>query len=99
MKRTRNNHIKTKGEIMENLHLKNLTKTDIVTATLRYIAAIQRKNKKNEVIYKKQISDYFTLPKQFDIKNDFHLANIFHHITTLIKLINLNRNYITTIWN
>ena len=31
---------------MENLHLKNLTKTDIVTATLRYIAAIQRKNKK-----------------------------------------------------
>ena len=37
---------------MENLHLKNLTKTDIVTATLRYIAAIQRKNKKNKVIYK-----------------------------------------------
>lgn len=28
---------------MENLHLKNLTKTDIVTTTLRYIAAIQRK--------------------------------------------------------
>ena len=52
MKRTRNNHIKTKREIMENLHLKNLTKTDIVTATLRYIAAIQRKNKKNKVIYK-----------------------------------------------
>ena len=78
---------------MENLHLKNLTKTDIVTATLRYVAAIQRKNKKNEVIYEKQISDYFTLPKQFDIKNDFHLANIFHHITTLIKLNNLNRNY------
>ena len=93
MKRTRNNHIKTKGEIMENLHLKNLTKTDIVTATLRYIAAIQQKNKKNEVIYEKQINDYFTLPKQFDIKNDFHLANTFHHITTLIKLINLNRNY------
>lgn len=45
------------------------------------------------MIYEKQISDYFTLPKQFDIKNDFHLANIFHHITTLIKLINLNRNY------
>lgn len=78
---------------MENLHLKNLTKTDIVTATLRYIAAIQQKNKKNEAIYEKQINDYFTLPKQFDMKNDFHLANIFHHITTLIKLINLNRNY------
>ena len=78
---------------MENLHLKNLTKTDIVTATLRYVAAIQRKNKKNEQIYEKQINDYFTLPKQFDIKNEFHLANIFHHITTLIKLINLNRNY------
>ena len=31
---------------MENLHLKNLTKTDITTATLRYVAAIQRKNKK-----------------------------------------------------
>lgn len=78
---------------MQNLHLKNLTKTDIVTATLKYIAAIQRKNKKNEAIYKKQINDYFTLPKQFDMKNDFHLANIFHHITTLIKLINLNRDY------
>lgn len=78
---------------MENLHLKNLTKTDIVTATLRYIAAIQRKNKKNEVIYEKQISDYFTLPKQLGINGDFHLINIFHHITTLIKLINLNRNY------
>lgn len=78
---------------MENLHLKNLTKTDIVTATLRYIAAIQRKNKKNEQIYTKQISDYFTLPKQFNTNNDFHLANIFHHITTLIKLINLNRDY------
>lgn len=78
---------------MENLHLKNLTKSDIVTATLRYITAIQRKNKKNEAIYEKQINDYFTLPKQFDIKNDFHLANIFHHITTLIKLINLNRDY------
>ena len=78
---------------MENLHLKNLTKTDIVTATLKYIAAIQRKNKKNEAIYEKQINDYFTLPKQFDMKNDFHLANIFHHITTLIKLINLNRDY------
>ena len=78
---------------MENLHLKNLTKTDIVTATLRYIAAIQRKNKKNEVIYEKQISDYFTLPKQLGTNGDFHLVNIFHHITTLIKLINLNRNY------
>lgn len=78
---------------MENLHLKNLTKTDIVTATLRYIAAIQRKNKKNKVIYEKQINDYFTLPKQFNFKNDFHLANIFHHITTLIKLINLNKDY------
>ena len=78
---------------MENLHLKNLTKTDIVTATLRYIAAIQQKNKKNEAIYEKQINDYFTLPKQFDMKNDFHFANIFHHITTLIQLINLNRDY------
>ena len=78
---------------MENLHLKNLTKTDIVTATLRYIAAIQQKNKNKEEIYEKQISDYFTLPKQLGTNGDFHLVNIFHHITTLIKLINLNRDY------
>ena len=78
---------------MENLHLKNLTKTDIVTATLRYIAAIQRKNKTNKQIYEKQINDYFTLPKQFTVNSGFHFANIFHHITTLIRIINLNRNY------
>ena len=78
---------------MENLHLKNLTKTDIVTATLRYIAAIQQKNKNKEEIYEKQISDYFPLPKQLGTNGDFHLVNIFHHITTLIKLINLNRDY------
>ena len=78
---------------MENLHLKNLTKTDIVTATLRYIAAIQRKNKNNEEIYEKQISDYFTLPKKFNINSDFLICNFYHHITAIIRIINLNRNY------
>lgn len=78
---------------MENLHLKNLTKTDIVTATLRYIAARQRNNKTNEQIYYKQISDYFTLPKQFSTNGGYHLYNFEHHITTLIRLVNLNHAY------
>lgn len=78
---------------MENLHLKNLTKTDIVTATLRYIAAIQRKNKKNEEIYSKQLSNYFTLPKRFNVNSEYHLSNVYHHITALIQIINLNRDY------